>query len=114
MKSRICKCCEVRKAKADRTVCTSCSRRKSLYGLSYDEMKEILKTVSCEICGIELDWGTSRKGTGACFDHCHNSNKFRGVLCQCCNVIEGYIRSHDHLEKIYKNFRNYINKAVDD
>lgn len=114
MKSRACSCCNDKQAAHQRTVCRSCGERKRRYGLSYLDLSVIVKRTECEICECKLDWDTKGKTNSACIDHCHNSNKFRGVLCLSCNLIEGNVRSHDHLEKIYKNFRNYINKVVDD
>lgn len=40
---------------------------------------------SCEICG-----STNR----ICFDHDHNSGKFRGWLCNSCNVALGLVRDN--------------------
>ena len=40
----------------------------------------------CAICGTELSYKT------ALADHCHDSNKPRGLLCRSCNTAEGMIR----------------------
>lgn len=36
----------------------------------------------CDICN---------RGGRIVFDHCHNSSKFRGWLCQSCNVVLGLV-----------------------
>ena len=40
----------------------------------------------CAICGTELAYKT------ALADHCHDTNKPRGLLCRACNTAEGMIR----------------------
>ena len=37
----------------------------------------------CEICG---------KGGRICFDHCHKTGKFRGWICESCNVLLGFAK----------------------
>lgn len=32
-----------------------------------------------------------------CFDHCHNSMKFRGVLCRSCNAALGLFKDNPEL-----------------
>lgn len=43
------------------------------------------KPENCEVC--------NSKGK-ICFDHCHNSNKFRGWLCDPCNRILGQAKDN--------------------
>lgn len=38
----------------------------------------------CEICGKEIE------GSDKCFDHCHTTEKYRGVLCYECNLGLGH------------------------
>ena len=44
----------------------------------------------CEVCG---------RGGKIVFDHCHGSKKFRGWLCNGCNVILGYANDSPEILK---------------
>jgi actin-related protein len=47
-----------------------------------------INTTHCENCNVELIEG----GVGSnkrCLDHCHESGKFRNVLCNKCNIRRG-------------------------
>lgn len=45
----------------------------------------------CELCGSPPD------SLALCFDHCHNSGKFRGWLCNRCNVTLGAVQDSSEL-----------------
>lgn len=84
-------------------------RRK--YGLTREEYNKKLEVQNfkCEICGNEetsLDGrtGSSRK---LAVDHCHNSKKIRGLICNRCNTTLGKIEDNINL---LQNMINYINK----
>lgn len=47
-------------------------------------VQEMLKTV-CACCGVETN--------DKCADHCHITGKFRGMLCQSCNIAEGILKT---------------------
>lgn len=59
----------------------------------------------CECCGILFT--ETKTHHGACFDHCHNSKKFRGWLCNPCNMgigqlgdtREGLLKALAYLDK---------------
>ena len=60
------------------------------YGLSetdYDELLESQHGV-CAICG------TGPNGENLAVDHCHESGKVRGLLCQSCNTGLGRFRDN--------------------
>ena len=40
----------------------------------------------CQICGVEKPGGMG----SWLVDHCHNKNKFRGILCNRCNTLIGF------------------------
>jgi len=57
------------------------------YGLSYEQWENIREkeNYSCMICGITEDEMPRKLDV----DHCHNTNRVRGVLCNNCNSILG-------------------------
>lgn len=74
-----------------RSICRKCTgeahrkqhirRRCQRMGLSLEEANKIadLEVINCEICGVIL-------GKSFHIDHCHKTNKFRGLLCSNCNI----------------------------
>jgi hypothetical protein len=56
-------------------------RRK--FKLTEDQYNNLMKNENCQICNVEL--------TKKCIDHCHSSNKVRGVLCNNCNTALGLV-----------------------
>lgn len=57
----------------------------------------------CAICEKELELFIDRKG--GFIDHCHKTNKVRGILCFSCNTLLGYIENNLHL---YEKIKNYL------
>ncbi len=51
----------------------------------------------CEICG--------EFNLRICFDHCHNTGKFRGWLCDRCNKVLGIVKDSPEL---LENLANYL------
>lgn len=62
-----------------------------LYGLSQESFDALLKSQGekCAICGLFLD-GKSKISTPH-VDHCHRTNRVRGILCSRCNISLGHI-----------------------
>ena len=56
-------------------------RRK--FSLTEDQYDNLMKNEKCQICNVEL--------TKKCIDHCHTTNKIRGVLCNNCNTALGLV-----------------------
>lgn len=54
---------------------------------------------NCEICGIEFNDFDPNKMDYKCFDHCHNSNTYRGTLCKMCNLALGYAKDNINILK---------------
>jgi len=65
---------------------------KKRYGVDVETYKKLMSSSSsCEICGDTKE---------LCYDHCHDTMKFRGVLCRGCNRSLGQLG--DSLESILK------------
>jgi adenine-specific DNA methylase len=76
--------------------------RKRLYGITqeqFDEMKNNQNNL-CAICKNELDHGKN-----TCVDHCHTTNKVRGILCAKCNF--GLGQFNDSIQRL-KSAIDYI------
>ena len=80
------------------------------YGLTFEKWEEIRKqqNFSCMICGIS----EQENGRHLDVDHCHKSEKVRGVLCNHCNSLLGHSRDNigtlksaiSYLEKYSKGY----------
>jgi len=68
------------------------------YGVTLDEYNTCMSTSDvCELCGTE---------ESLCYDHCHDSMKFRGVLCSRCNSGIGFLGDTlEDLERAVKYLR---------
>jgi len=80
------------------------SRMKSLYGLSFDEYMGMMDAQSgkCAICGTKL---AGIRGIN--IDHCHETNKIRGLLCKNCNLGLGFFK--DEINLLQKAIRYISN-----
>jgi len=80
------------------------------YGLTpkmYNQMLED-QNGKCPICQNQLreGWTKNHHKNRACIDHCHKTNKVRGILCTMCNKgigllgddLEGILRAKEYLE----------------
>ena len=54
--------------------------------ISDDHYEELMQNKNCNICGKELD--------KKCIDHCHETKKIRGVLCNNCNTALGLFKDN--------------------
>ena len=59
------------------------------FKLTEDQYNDLMKNENCQICDAEL----SKK----CIDHCHSTNKIRGVLCNNCNTALGLVGDNTHI-----------------
>ena len=60
------------------------------------------RVMHCEICGDQLT--DDNGGSKRCQDHCHNTGRMRGVLCNACNAAQGYLRSKENAMKMVEYF----------
>jgi hypothetical protein len=74
------------------TIATS---RKIKYGISREDYAQMLvdQNNQCAICKKQIGWE-------AAVDHCHNTDKIRGLLCRNCNLGLGGFK--DNIETIRK------------
>lgn len=81
-------------------------RLKCYYGITVDEYNQLLEDQNngCAICG-EL----CKTRAYLSVDHCHRTNRVRGLLCDSCNVGLGRFKdSPELLEKASKYLRKDI------
>jgi Recombination endonuclease VII len=72
---------------------------KRKYGLTREGKQELLESQGncCAACGSN----SPNHKQGWVVDHCHKSNRVRGILCQPCNLTLGKVKdSPDHLRKL--------------
>jgi hypothetical protein len=79
--------------------CHTCSNLISKYDINNAQRKEMLVAQSdkCKICDKKISFtGQTKKGDNekdsAVLDHCHKTNKIRGVICQPCNRALGLFK----------------------
>lgn len=80
--------------KSSQSFCIECEKKRKredhifqTYGISlkdYDKMLE-KQGGKCKICGTKTPRGYGRFHV----DHCHTTNKIRGLLCHYCNTLLG-------------------------
>ena len=77
--------------------------------ISDDKLKDIIETVKeCVICGSEEE---------LVVDHCHKTNKIRGMLCNHCNRGLGHFRDDPELlefARIYLLSNNTDEKSIEE
>lgn len=85
------------------------NQRKYKYGIEPEEYENMLQKQekSCAICKEPLVTELTRKDykRKAVIDHCHKTNKVRGILCTRCNQGLGLFRDD---QKILKSAIDYL------
>ncbi len=82
---------EYRRRRPDRVKNT---RLKKMFGISLDEYEAMLVSQGgvCAICG-----GVQKAGASLCVDHCHVTERIRGLLCHRCNRAIGFFEDNKDL-----------------
>tara|TARA_R110002074_G_scaffold209979_1_gene378986 strand:- start:132 stop:602 length:471 start_codon:yes stop_codon:yes gene_type:complete len=80
-------------------------KRKKKYGISPEEYNYMIKEQNnkCKICLVDFLY--DKTSTKPFVDHCHTTNKVRGLLCLHCNTGLGYFK--DHIPTLTKTI-NYL------
>lgn len=71
------------------------------YGVTQERYQELLEAQShrCAICGAGSGWRHRQSGElkKLAVDHCHETGRVRGLLCDACNLGIGKLRHDPHL-----------------
>jgi len=81
------------------------------YGITLEDKKTILELQnwSCPICGKDLEL----HGRDSAVDHCHSTEKVRGILCKDCNTGLGHFKDdEDNLLKAIQYLRKSIEEGI--
>lgn len=75
------------------------------YGITIKEYNTMLKNQNgcCQICGSSTPC-KSRKDENLYVDHCHETGKVRGLLCNSCNRGLGYFKDNSNLLEKAKEY----------
>ena len=95
-------------------VCQTCYNMLRKYSLSKEEYKQLRNIKTCQICDTPVVYSVGNSPDRAIVDHCHNTNKIRGIICYKCNIIEGMIRDFNHLTKFYNKYLEWTNQTRSD
>jgi len=82
---------------------------KKAYGITLNDYNKLLVNQKnrCSICGINNNGKYRNKNRAFAVDHCHNTNKIRGLLCSDCNIAIGLLKDN---VKYLQSAINYLNK----
>lgn len=86
------------------------SKLKKAYGISLQDYNELLtkQNGKCSICGVDNNGYYRKKLRAFAVDHCHTTNKIRGLLCSDCNTGIGLLK--DNID-LLNNAIKYLNKS---
>ena len=108
---KVCKHCKIEltsEVKHEGLQCKTCRNGLTRYGLNRLDQLELLESQdrSCKICGNEVDLFIGNR-LSAVIDHCHSTEKVRGILCRPCNTALGQIETVG-TEAFLQNVESYI------
>mgnify|MGYP003351828836 CR=1 FL=1 len=96
-RSNMCKCCANKKGRTTGRASKEKYQIKKRYNKSREDYYEKMSMYSeCQICGSTKE---------LCYDHCHDIDEFRGVLCRACNRSIGQLG--DNAESLLRAY-NYL------
>lgn len=71
-------------------------------GLTVEQVEKIIAPQTCAACGAE---GPKVR---LCIDHCHTTNKVRGLLCHQCNTALGLLQ--DNIDRV-RQLEEYLEQT---
>jgi hypothetical protein len=76
---------------------------KKAYNITHEEYMEMLKSqdYKCLVCGKEHQEADKKR---LVVDHCHNTNKIRGLLCNNCNTALGLLYENTSIIESLKSY----------
>ena len=83
-----------------RSDCYKCNHNKKKYGITTPQRDDLLEAQNgcCAICDTPVQFKRAGKEVSkqgwtksAAVDHCHSTNKIRGILCFRCNTTLGHV-----------------------
>ena len=84
-------------------------RIKNRYGITLEQYEAMVieRDNRCDVCGQEPDSSNVRAHWNGklCIDHCHDTGKVRGLLCNDCNLAVGYGKIPETLYKAAEYLR---------
>ena len=98
---------ENRRNNRQKTYITESARR---YGVDRSVIEKLIQITNCEICGISVSLKSENTHHKPNIDHCHKTNKVRGLLCGYCNNLIG--RAKDDVE-ILKAAITYLERGYE-
>jgi Recombination endonuclease VII len=114
---RVCKHCKktykiINPAQVYCRICCPTSRaydRLKNYDISQFEFDALVQKQNnlCALCNKVLIHGGA---TNLNIDHCHKTNRVRGLLCHCCNMTVGFIESFGNHKDCFTQIGNYLDE----
>lgn len=76
--------------------CRACKDGLYRYGMTRNDMIALHESQNkqCALCDKEVEMFVG-KGRGGFVDHCHETGRVRGILCNRCNTVAGHLESLD-------------------
>jgi hypothetical protein len=105
-----CKYCNTEILKGRGLKCSTCKNGIDRYGLNRIQQVELLESQNgqCAICKCDITLHIRNNWSGV-IDHCHTTNKVRGVLCGYCNTTLGKLEQWMQDDRL-KNAQEYLKK----
>jgi hypothetical protein len=111
-----CAACKVANNSTDRAHYARDWQLQKKYGITLEEFEAwwIAQCGKCGICGIDMRMPLKKRGQPldvVAVDHCHKTNKVRGLLCNACNKGLGMFNDNPY---ILDKARRYLNASDGD